>query len=371
MRLRIEYLLNIGQPHEAKDVVAPIMDRALELDYRPSWPAIFGATGISKLFNEDYPAAMQHLDKVLANPDRQDAVWQWITAYYLGFFHYWRCEFDRADDFLTTTINMSQAAGHLEGVAIGRATSAIRYMYEGQLDRALQEWEKARAAAEESQDPTALALDQAIIGILRSAQGLHTEAQEHLLKGLKYTGETAQSTWRSMVLTFLGDTLSELGEYSEAESRYQQAAEILEVAGALPSWRAAHNMKAVRARAQSGDIEVDVEQLHRWREMNQFPLFEGLTARIIAQVLLLVTDPNLVEAHEWLEHAIAADATNGLRLELAKDHVCSAAIHQRAGETERMRESLTRARDIFQECGAEGFAEEMDRRLAAEALTTS
>jgi class 3 adenylate cyclase/tetratricopeptide (TPR) repeat protein len=365
------YLLNIGRPHEAKDAVASIMDRAIELDHRSSWPAIFGATGISELFREDYAAAMQHLEKVLADPDEKAAVWRWTIAYYLGIFHFWRCEFDRADGFLKTTISMSQAAGHLEGVAIGRATTAIRYLGEGRIDRAMKEWEKARAASKESQDPTALALDQAVVGILRSAQGLHAEAQEHLLRGLKYTGEAAQSTWRSMVLTYLGDTLGELGDYGEAESRYLQAAKILEEEGALCSWRAVHELKAARARAQDGDTDIDMEQLRRWHERNQFRLLDGLIARNIAQILLLAAEPRIPEARKWLERAIASDAANGARLDLAKDHACSAELHRLAGEPERMRENLTRARDLFQKCGADGFAQEMDRRITGAALASS
>lgn len=365
------YLLNLAQTHEAKDVVAPIMKTAIELDYRASWPAIFGATGISELFDEDYEAAMRHLQRVMGSPEGQGAVWQWITSFYLGAFHFWRCEFDRADQFLDTTIGLSQAAGHHEGVAIGRATAAVRFMCEGRLGRALEEWEQARAAANESQDPTAVALDQAVIGILRSTQGLHEEAQRHLLKGLKYTGETAQSTWRSMVLTYLGDTLCELGEYREAESRYHQAAQILEEHGVLPSWRAVHELKAVRARAQSGDTDIDIEQLHRWRESIQFAIFEGLSARTIAEIMLLAADPDLAEARLWLEHAIAADANKGLRLDLAKDYVCQAELHRLAGEPGAMRESLTRARDLFHECGAEGFVRDLDQRLASESLATS
>jgi tetratricopeptide (TPR) repeat protein len=359
------YLLKIGQPHEAKEVVAPIMGRALELDHRSSWSAIYGATGISELFDEDYQAAMRNLEKVLADSSEEASIWKWMTAYYLGIYEFWRCEFERSDELLTTTIRMSQATGHLEGVAIARATYSIRYLCEGQLGRALQEWKQARAAANESHDPTAVVLYHAAIGMLRSAQGLHAEAQEHLSRGLKYTGEAAQSTWRSMVLAYLGDTLSGVGRHREAEIHYRQAAEILENEGALPSWSAAHNVRAARSRALDGGTDIDLDRCHRLREMNRFRLFEGLMARNIAQISLMAAEPDLVEARRLIEQAIAADATNGVQLELAKDHVCRADLHRLAVDPEKMRQDLIRARDIYGSCGADGFVREIDQCIAS------
>ena len=191
------------------------------------------------------------------------------------------------------------------------------------------------------------------------------------MKGLKYTDETAQSTWRSIVLTFLGDSICELGESSEAERRYRQAWEILEQADLLPSWRAINKLKAARARARSGDTDIDVEQLHRWRQANKFGLFDGLTARYIAEILLLATEPDVVEARKWLEHAIDADRNNGLALELAKDYLCKSELYACTGETKLMAENLVAARNQFQECGAEGSVEAIDQRISSEALATS
>jgi hypothetical protein len=47
--------------------------------------------------------------------------------------------------------------------------------------------------------------------------------------------------------------------------------------------------------------------------------------------------------------------------------VCLAQVHQGRNDRKTMRLSLERARDLFRECGSEGYFEAMERRLEAPA----
>jgi class 3 adenylate cyclase/tetratricopeptide (TPR) repeat protein len=364
------YILILGRPHEAKEAVAPIAQAALDLDYRQSWPAIFGATGLYELFaKEDYTLAMEHLEKVLATPlDNKSSAWHWFAAYYLGAFHAWMCEFDQTQRYLERATSMSEAAGRLEGVAVGHATIGLYFCFQGQLDRASFESGIAQQAAKGSHNPTAQALTQAVVGIIHSSKGLHSDAREHLQTAVISTSETAQTFWRSMALTYLGDALYELSEYDEAQTRYRQGIATLEGLGdLLPSWQSVMRLRIARARAAAGNTDIRLEDLRDWRRANRLRFLEGLTARLIAQVLLTVEEPELEEAQRWVETAIAADRANGLQLDLAHDHVCLAQVHQGRDDRKTMRLSLERARDLFRECGSEGYFEEMERRLGAPA----
>jgi tetratricopeptide (TPR) repeat protein len=256
---------------------------------------------------------------------------------------------------------MSEAAGRLEGVAVARSSIGLSLTWQGQLNAASEAIDQARAEATASHNPTSEALTQAVVGILRSAQGFHKVAKAHLLNGLRFTGETAQSFWRSVDLRYLGDTLINMQNYGEAKHRYQESLATLE--GLVPSWQNVLKLKLVHANVLDGAGAIHFDELREWRQANRLRLFEGLTARLIAEILLAQEETNVEEARRWLETAVAADRANKLDLELAHDYACFAELHRRNADRERMLQSLTHARDLFKECGAEGFVEEMDRRL--------
>jgi tetratricopeptide (TPR) repeat protein len=188
---------------------------------------------------EDYTLAMEHLEKVLATPlDNKSSAWHWFATYYLGAFHAWMCEFDQTQEYLERATSMSEAAGRLEGVAVGHATIGLYHCFQGRLDRASFESEIAQQAAKGSHKPTAQALTQAVVGIIHSSKGFHADAREHLQTAVISTSETAQTFWRSMALTYLGDALYELSEYDEVQARYRQGISTLEGLGdLLPSWQ--------------------------------------------------------------------------------------------------------------------------------------
>ena len=96
------YLLFVSQLREARETVTPIESTAQELDDHSSWPAIFGAMGVYELFvNEDYAAAMPLLDRVLTTWGGVGAgVWHWYTAYYLGVYRSWNCDFEASEDIM-------------------------------------------------------------------------------------------------------------------------------------------------------------------------------------------------------------------------------------------------------------------------------
>jgi TPR repeat protein len=103
--------------------------------------------------------------------------------------------------------------------------------------------------------------------------------------------------------------------------------------------------------------------MRSWQQANRLRLFEGLTARLIAETLLAQEPSDVEEAHQWLEKATAADRASKLKLGLAHDYVGIAEVHRHNADQEQMVQSLTRARDLFEECGAQGFIKEMDRRI--------
>jgi class 3 adenylate cyclase/tetratricopeptide (TPR) repeat protein len=363
------YLLFVSQLREARETVTPIESTAQELDDHSSWSAIFGAMGVYELFvNEDYAAAMPLLEKVLATSfGARAGVWQWYAMYYLGNFHSWNCRFDASEDIMGRALAASEAVGNREGMAIVHSTLAASHLNRGRVDLAAVESQAGLEVAAKSGDPTALALAHSMIGMVQSAQGLLAEARQHLAQGLRYLEGTAQTAWRAMILSVLADTLRELGKYAEAEARCRDALSVLEEGRLLPSWRNVLKLRIVHNQALAGQVDVSIDELHRWRRACRLRVFEGLTARLIAEILLATREDAIPEVGELLDEAVAADRANGTRWHLAQDFACLAELHRRRGDEAEMSECFSQARDIFHECGASGFAAEMERRMTASA----
>ena len=63
----------------------------------------------------------------------------------------------------------------------------------------------------------------------------------------------------------------------------------------------------------------------------------------------------MADAEIWIKKAIEADTRNGTRWYLATDHALYADWFKKKGDLLGAKEQLTRAIDIFTECGADGW----------------
>ncbi len=364
------YFLIVSRILEARAVVAPLTVSSPEVADSKSLPAILTAMGLYELFvKEDYERAMEHLDQVLQDPgDKYQAVWHWFANYYLGGFHCWSCEFSKSRESLDRCREMSTGAKQFWGVAIANSTQAWSHAHHGLIDLARSQSEEALARATESEDPLALALAHLVVGMGHYFEGSFETARSHLVTALRCGGGAEQTLWRVYMLTSLADTLGELGEHEAAGQRSEEAVEALEEVGLLPSWASVLELNRARIKALTGARVADIGQLDKWRGTERLPLWEGQAARLAAEVVILAEEEIPDQAEEWLRLAIEADESRGLRWQLARDHAALAELHRRRGDRVAMGETLERAREIFADCGAGGWARMMEERKNREGV---
>ena len=77
-----------------------------------------------------------------------------------------------------------------------------------------------------------------------------------------------------------------------------------------------------------------------------------------------IDDNHLSDAEVWFQKAIDADTKNGFRWQLATDHACYANWFKKKSDIQGAREQLTKAIDIFRECGADGWVTRTEKALA-------
>jgi len=157
---------------------------------------------------------------------------------------------------------------------------------------------------------------------------------------------------------------SDLREYDNAVNCYNKVISILENASFLPSWIRLFQSCLIRTKVLRHDQDIELSELFACYENYKLPWCEGWIARNIGDVLLNMDNDHFSDAGVWFQKAIEADTKNGFRWELAMDHACYADWFKKKGDIQGAKEQLTKAIDIFRECGADGWVTRTAKTLA-------
>jgi tetratricopeptide (TPR) repeat protein len=196
-------------------------------------------------------------------------------------------------------------------------------------------------------------------------KGLFDEAETSLLKGLDFSERTAQVFWGPWAAFSLGDMYFDLGKHEKAKDYYQRGLSILEPGKMLPSWMKLFEVAVARAKVLEGDRDLDLSELVRYHRSNKLKVFQVWMARYITEILLNIGEENTSDAEDWIKKAIDIDKRNGMSWFLARDYVLYAELFKRKGMPPKAKEKLKEARDIFKECGADGWLKKVEGELAA------
>jgi len=123
-------------------------------------------------------------------------------------------------------------------------------------------------------------------------------------------------------------------------------------------------MAAAKARALSGEKNVDLKLLHRYVRDNRVKLYEGSMRRYLGEILLIIDEQHFAEAQHWIEQAIEADQRNGMKFHLGRDYAVYAELFKQKGDKGKAKEQRGRAIDIYKECGADGWVKKAEEELA-------
>ena len=133
----------------------------------------------------------------------------------------------------------------------------------------------------------------------------------------------------------------------------------------MPSLIKGFQSSLMRAKVLRHDQDIELSELFECYENYKVTWCKGWTARNIGDVLLHVDDNHLSDAEAWFQKAIEADRRNGLRWNLANDHAFYADWFKKKGDIQGAKEQLTKAIDLFKECGADGWVTRTGKTLAS------
>ena len=195
-------------------------------------------------------------------------------------------------------------------------------------------------------------------------KGLFDEANANLLEFISLYEKSASNAWIAWAYVYLGSMHIDLRKYDDAVSCYNKIISTFESFRLMPSMIRLFHSCLVRAKALRRDQDIEVSELFACYENYKLTLWKGWTARNIGDVLLHIDDDHLSDAEFWFQKAIEADSRNGMRWQLATDHVLYADWFKKKGDIKGAKEQLSKAIALFRECGADGWVTRTEKTLA-------
>ena len=237
------------------------------------------------------------------------------------------------------------------------------YIIQGNIDLACELGEEATEFAEKSADLLPKSFSHTQYGCALFFKGQFEKAETFLLDGLGYSKQTSQSALESWAAWGLGDYYSEKGLLKKANDYYLNAIHTLENAKIFPSIANAIKTESGRTMGHTQIQEDTLHQFYEYFEKNKYIFSKGLMAKNIATTLLYMSDDRMAESEDWIHRAIEADTKHGTRWYLARDHALYADWFQKKGDPSKAREQLSRAIEVFAECGADGWVAKYTKKL--------
>ena len=360
------YYLNMSFHSHAREAVEPILDLALALNYRRRLPAIYTAMGLYYLFvEEDSHQGLVFIDKATTIAEEAaDYSSLWLALYQSGSFLALTSEFKDAHKRLQQCLDFSLLANNQMGITYSKGAISLCYQIEGKMNPAYEYAQETLTLAEETGDAYIKGMAYSIYGVTCYSKGLFDDAKTHLLEWASLYEKSAPIGWIGWAYAYLGFMHIDLGEYDAAVNCYKKIISIMINVSYLPSIIKIFQTSIVRAKVLRHDQDIELSELFVCYQNNKLTWSEGWMARTIGDILLNIDDDHLSDAEVWFQKAIEADRKNGLRWQLANDHAFYADWFKKKGDIQGAKDQLTKAIDIFRECGADGWVERTEKSLA-------
>ncbi|MGM0656699.1 MAG: AAA family ATPase [Thermodesulfobacteriota bacterium] len=358
------YHLALGHYSEAKEAVEPVMELALELNYRKRLPGIYMAMGLHAIWaEEDFSSGTPYINNAIRiSEEIGDFLSLWFAKFHLGICLSLQCEFKKALSHFNKSMALSELAGDSIGVSYTKTSVVQVFYHQGDIPLACKVGKEASSLAAENGDVLSKGWAYGIYGCALYYKGEFEKAKKYLLEGLEYnqTSFFAGEAWTSWNL---GNLWFEMGKFKNARKCYEDAIAVTERDNMFPSLTNAIKTDLTRLWVRTGGLDVGYRELFESFENNKLKLCEGIIARNIGDILLQSSDGQLADSEAWIKKAIYADTKNGTRLYLAADHALYAEWFKKKGDLSGAREQLSRAIEIFRECGADGWVEKYEGEL--------
>ncbi len=351
---------------EAKEAIDPIKEDALRIKYTKRIAHIHAILGAYYLWvDEDFPQAFEHLQNAhRIGQEVSDIPAMFFSSQWLGFAFAFCCEFEKAMHFFQNALSINISSENVWGASVVKGTISGRVQnVEGNVRIGYAASEEALQIARESGDTYSMAIAHHHHGFSCLLNGSLEQAEGLLLEGVALCERIRFFALLASAHSNLGHLYLEHGRYREAVSHYERAAQSLQLSRMLPSQAGSNDIALCLAKLKAGEEKIDIETAFECVAQNRLKFQEGWIHRLVAEMLMVKED--LARAEEYIAKAVDLDRRNGTMWSLARDYLTQAEIVLQRGEPGKAKEALHLAVEVFGECGADGWRQRAEERLAA------
>jgi tetratricopeptide (TPR) repeat protein len=361
------YYAQMSQLVEAKATVDLILDMAIKQNYKSRVSQIYCIlVGYEEAAEEDLFRSIEYHEKSIKIGEELNDLLSLVFAnHFMAAGLTLNCEFDKALHCFEKALEINIAANSLWGISAIKAWIAWSvYFNIGKIDLGYKTSEEALRIADESGDIFSKAHAYTAHGWSNYGEGYLEEAEEYLLKGADFSERINMQIFAILAHLGLGNIYFDMEEYKKSQKHYQKAISTLNNAKLWPSLLNVLKLALIRAKAINSEKDIRLVEIFKCHEDINLKVFEGMGKSVIGEILLNTDDQHLSVAENWIVRAIESDKRNGLMWYLAKDYALYAELFTRKGDLSKARENLSKAIDIFKECGADGWVEKYEKELA-------
>jgi tetratricopeptide (TPR) repeat protein len=347
------YYLQLTQLVKAKAVIDPIVDLATERNYKKRVCQINCIIGQYKnQVEEDFPNALEYLEKGLKlGEELNDLISLVLGNMAKGSCLWFSCEFSKALHCLEKALEINVSANSLWGISVYKAIISVEvYFPQGNINLSYKTSDEAIRIADESGDKYSKTHAYTAHGLSYYGKGYLQKAEEYFLKGADFSERVNVSIWTGIAHFGLGMTYFEMGEYKLSQKHHERAISTFRNDGVYPSWANFCKIGIALAKVMNSEKDINFDDIFKSYENNK---------------LLTIDDQNISEAEDWIKRSIETHIKYGMMWHLARDYALYSELFKRKGDQPKARENLSKAIDIFKECGADGWVEKYEKELAS------
>jgi tetratricopeptide (TPR) repeat protein len=361
------YYANIDFHCQAKEAAEPILDLAVALNYRKRLPAIYTAIGNHYLWvEEDSHKGLELIDKAMKIAEEVADYPSFVSLLISsGAFLPFISEFKEAHKRLQQSLDFSLMVKNKTGIAFSKAITSMCYIIEGKVNPAYEFAREALELAQETGDAFIKGTTYAFYCAACYQKGLFDEAKTHLLEWASLYERVVSISSNGWAYGHLIAIYFDLKAYNDAVICCDKIIQIMENGNYMPSVVIFAQSSLTRAKALRHDQDIELSELFAGYQNYKVTFWKGGTARNIGDILLNMDGDHLSDAEVWFQKAIEEDTRNGMRWQLASDHAFYADWFKKKGDIQGAKEQLTKAIDLFKECGADGWVTKTEQELAS------
>jgi class 3 adenylate cyclase/tetratricopeptide (TPR) repeat protein len=362
------YYNQLNHDVEAKKAVDPIVDLAIDLDYKRRVSQIYTLLGVYNMHHkEDIDKTFKYLENALKIADGiNDNLSYFMAHYWLGVAGYYNCEFDKSLLHFEEALEINRATNTLWGEAISKGHIGFMvYDWQGKIDLGYQTCAEALRMAEESGDIISKAVVYTCYGFSCYCKGFFIEAEKHLLKAIDFCDRINLTIWNAIAHWFLGDTYFDIDEYKKPQEHHEKAISLLESSQILSSAITLNELAIIRSKLRNQEEYNDLSSLYSNKNKILKKNWASWMYRYMTDILLGINGQFYSEAQDFIKKAIYEDEKYGMMWFLAKDYALYAKLFKRKDDLPKAKINLSKAIEISKECGADGWVEKYEKELVS------